>query len=142
MKRATNVVLVVALLVSLFAGVAVAKTFVCDSQDDNDPNPLICEGTNNADVITGTSNGETIKAKAKNDSVRAGGGDDTVDGKTGADTLVGEAGCDHILGGTGKDTLDAADNDDCTTPLVTGAAEFVRAGPSNDKVLRTTISPT
>ena len=126
MKRTTIAALVVALLVALFAGVAVAKTFVCDGPGDNDPALLSCTGTPKDDLITGTTKGETIRALD---------GDDTINGYGGHEVnLVGEAGCDKINGGAGEDRLDAQRKDDCTNPLVDGAGEFVRAGPGNDRV--------
>lgn len=78
------------MLTTLFAGVAVAKTFVCRA--------IPCEGTNNSDRI-GERNGSVA------DIIRAGGGDDEVNAnRAGNDT-------DDVLGQSGSDVLFVQDGD-------------------------------
>jgi hypothetical protein len=89
-KRVAMVMAIAALLVALFAGVAVAKTFVCDSSP--------CGGTENSDQI-----GE--RKGSVHDDIRAKGGDDTINVRRyGNDT-------DEVNAGAGDDTIAANDGD-------------------------------
>jgi hypothetical protein len=85
------VIAMVALLVALVAGVAVAKTFVCKS--------IPCYGTNNNDQI-----GE--REGSVQDIIKARGGADTVNAKRfGSDE-------DRIFGQKGNDKINTDDGDD------------------------------
>ena len=84
-----------ALLLTLVAGVAVARTYTCD--DNN------CPGTNNDDEITGDGSGQTFRLME---------GDDFGSGKGGADALYGDGGDDELRGGRGADVLRADDGDE------------------------------
>lgn len=101
-----------ALALVLAGGVALAADFICDGTGDNNPDPGICEGTNNSDVITGTSNGEFIFALDGDDIVNALNGEDTIDAGDGEDDVDGFSGNDAIFGGTGGDKLAGAEDSD------------------------------
>jgi len=53
---------VVAVLVLVAGGIALAKNISCARQDSK-----VCRGTNNADAITGTNKADTIKARGGDD---------------------------------------------------------------------------
>jgi hypothetical protein len=90
MRKMLLVAVAVAMLTVGIAGIAVAKTFVCQT--------IPCEGTNNPDQI-GERNGSS------RDVIRANGGDDSVD----ADRASRDA--DRVLGEGGDDVLDVGDGD-------------------------------
>jgi hypothetical protein len=90
MRKILLVAVAAAMLTVGLAGVAVAKTFVCQT--------VPCEGTNNPDQI-GERNGQS------QDIIRANGGNDVVD----ADRASRDA--DRVLGKDGDDTLDVGDGD-------------------------------
>jgi Ca2+-binding RTX toxin-like protein len=104
-----------ALLLTLVAGVAVARTYTCE---DNR-----CPGTNNRDVITGDDSGQTFRLMEGNDVGRGKGGDDLLLGDGGNDDLYGNRGADvlrdrgdegdydELFGGKGHDVLRADDGD-------------------------------
>jgi hypothetical protein len=104
-----------ALLLTLVAGVAVARTYTCD--DNN------CPGTNNADSITGDGSNQTFtlmggsdlgRGKGGADELRGGGGDDELRGGRGADELRdrgGDGDTDEHFGGRGSDLIRADDGD-------------------------------
>ena len=90
MKRIALVVLAGALLLATVAGVAVAKTFVCDT--------IPCYGTKKKDMI-GERNGSV------HDRIYARAGDDTV--------IASRAGNDEdvVFGGKGDDKINVQDGD-------------------------------
>ena len=90
MRKILLVAVAVAMLTVGIAGVAVAKTFVCQT--------VPCEGTNNPDQI-GERNGRS------QDIIRANGGDDVVN----ADRASRDA--DRVQGKNGDDMLDVGDGD-------------------------------
>ena len=90
MRKILLVAVAVAMLTVGIAGVAVAKTFVCQT--------VPCEGTNNPDQI-GERNGRS------QDIIRANGGDDVVN----ADRASRDA--DRVQGKNGDDVLDVGDGD-------------------------------
>jgi hypothetical protein len=107
-----------ALLLTLVAGVAVARTYTCD--DNN------CPGTNNDDEITGDGSGQTFRLME---------GDDFGSGKGGADALYGDGGDDELRGGRGADELrDRGDQGDEDELRGGRGADVLRAddGDSND----------
>jgi hypothetical protein len=74
----------VALLLSLSAGVAEAATIDCSGGP--------CEGTNRADRITGSSDADQVSARGGNDRINVrGGGIDTVDCGGGFDVVLAGA---------------------------------------------------
>jgi hypothetical protein len=90
MRKILLVAVAVAMLTVGIAGIAVAKTFVCQT--------VPCEGTNNPDQI-----GE--RSGSSRDIIRANGGDDSVN----ADRASMDA--DRVLGQKGDDVLDVGDGD-------------------------------
>lgn len=90
MRKILLVAVAVAMLTVGIAGIAVAKTFVCQT--------VPCEGTNNPDQI-GERNGRS------QDIIRANGGDDFVN----ADRASRDA--DRVQGNNGDDVLDVGDGD-------------------------------
>lgn len=90
MRKILLVAVAVAMLTVGIAGIAVAKTFVCQT--------VPCEGTNNPDQI-GERNGRS------QDIIRANGGDDFVN----ADRASRDA--DRVQGKNGDDVLDVGDGD-------------------------------
>jgi hypothetical protein len=89
-KRVAMVMAIAALLVALVAGVAVAKTFVCDS--------VPCAGTEKSDQI-GERKGQV------HDDIRAKGGDDTINVRRYGNDF------DEVNAGSGNDTIYADDGD-------------------------------
>jgi Ca2+-binding RTX toxin-like protein len=90
MRKILLVAVAVAMLTVGIAGVAVAKTFVCQT--------VPCEGTNNPDQI-GERNGRS------QDIIRANGGDDRVN------AARASRDADRVLGDGGDDVLDIGDGD-------------------------------
>jgi hypothetical protein len=90
MRKILLVAVAVAMLTAGIAGIAVAKTFVCQT--------VPCEGTNNPDQI-----GE--RSGSSQDIIRANGGDDFVN----ADRASRDA--DRVQGKNGDDVLDVGDGD-------------------------------
>ncbi len=90
MRKILLVAVAVAMLTVGIAGIAVAKTFVCQT--------VPCEGTNNPDQI-----GE--RSGRSQDIIRANGGDDSVD------AARASRDADRVLGDGGKDVLDVGDGD-------------------------------
>lgn len=90
MRKILLVAVAVAMLTVGIAGIAVAKTFVCQA--------VPCEGTDNPDQI-GERDGRS------QDIIRANGGDDVVN----ADRASRDA--DRVQGKNGDDTLDVGDGD-------------------------------
>jgi hypothetical protein len=109
-KRVALLTMVVgALLLSMTAGVAVAKTFICGTAEDNDPDPVRCVGTNNDDQIGERDAG----SKGAPDRILAKAGDDTINaGRNGGaddrDRVFGQADDDKINTNDG-DNRDLAD---------------------------------
>ena len=90
MRKILLVAVAVAMLTVGIAGIAVAKTFVCQT--------VPCEGTNNPDKI-GERNGSV------QDVIRANGGDDFVN------AARASRDADRVLGDGGDDVLDIGDGD-------------------------------
>jgi hypothetical protein len=102
MRKILVVAVAVALFTAAFAGVAMAKTFVCKT--------IPCEGTNHADQI-----GE--RSGSVKDIIRAKGGDDTVNATRAgndADDVLGQKGDDRINveDGDFRDNANCGDGDD------------------------------
>ncbi len=101
MRKILLVAVAVAMLTVGIAGIAVAKTFVCQA--------VPCEGTNNPDQI-GERNGSV------RDVIRANGGDDSVN----ADRASMDA--DRVSGKDGDDVLNVGDGD--IRDIVSGGPGF------------------
>jgi len=132
------------------SGVAYALTIQCDGTGDQNPNPGVCEGTNDPDRITGTSGDDFIAAYGGRDRVSGLAGNDQVDGFDGNDVihggpdgdgntgdtldpflgvnLEGAEDSDVVYGDDGDDFIDAAAND---TP---GSVDRSIGGAGNDQI--------
>lgn len=102
MRRAVVFMVVGALLLALTAGVATARTFICDS----DP----CFGTKKQDMI-GERNGSV------SDDIRARGEDDIVNARRFGNDA------DEVFGGQGDDRITTDDGD---------GQDFIDGGPGKD----------
>jgi Ca2+-binding RTX toxin-like protein len=81
MKKATILMVVLALLVALGSGAALAKAF---------------NGTKGPDDLVGTQKADNMDGRA---------GDDVIDARGGADNIKGGGGLDKVSGGPGNDTI-------------------------------------
>ncbi|MGI8650213.1 MAG: hypothetical protein ACR2KW_07525 [Rubrobacter sp.] len=129
MNKLLSIGMLVAGLVVVFAGTALAVNKFC-------PSSGTCQGTQQADGLTGTNNVNNIFAYGGNDIVYAYGADDTIDGGDGddflrgdggADTIKGQNGLDSLIGSSGSDTL-VGDAETDSAPN----ADNVAGGPDND----------
>lgn len=112
MRRIILAMTVGLLLLTTFPAVAFAADITCGTSSDRNPDPVICEGTNNNDQIRerrGTRQ-DDIRAKDGNDTInvrRAGSDADTVRAQEGDDTILANDGDtrDKIDCGQGTDTV-------------------------------------
>ena len=110
MRRATLLTLVVALMVALTAGVAVAKNI----NGTNGPNTL--RGTNAADTINGRGGADEIYGRDGMDTLKGNDAADRVYGMEGNDAISGGFGNDPALrGGAGNDDIDGNIGSDTVT---------------------------
>ena len=86
MRRSILIFTMVAVMLALSAGAALAAVIQCQGG--------FCDGTPNPDTMTGT-NGE--------DRMHGGGGGDVMRAREGSDVLSGDSGNDTLDGGTGND---------------------------------------
>jgi Ca2+-binding RTX toxin-like protein len=118
-RRATLVLAVVAAMLIVASGVAVARTITCDGGR--------CDGTNNKDTMYGSARhdamfgyrgGDLMRGDGGRDFVNGDGGrdrlsggqkDDTVNGGDDDDVVVGNPGNDQLNAGNGDDRVEAAD---------------------------------
>lgn len=110
MRRVTMVAALVAALMMMTAGIALAESF----RGDDGPNTI--EGTNDSDRIVGLA------------------GDDDVYGLGGADEIFGNRGDDDIYGGNGRDTIIAGRGDDYIDVQGDGRVGEVDCGSGRDVV--------
>jgi hypothetical protein len=109
MRRVVILLAVIAVVVAVGGGTALAKTIRCDGGN--------CFGTNRADSIFGTNrhdaifarNGGDLNGQDGNDRVFGGLGDDWVKGGRHADTVKGDLGNDRLTGGSGHNVIRAGD---------------------------------
>jgi Ca2+-binding RTX toxin-like protein len=94
MRRATILVVVMALLLSLTAGVALAKNI---------------NGNNRANTLIGTKNNDVIKGFGAGDYINGRAGNDDMYGQKGADEIEDFRGADRAWGGRGNDEIDVQD---------------------------------
>ena len=114
MRRTGMVSMAVALMVALFASVAVAASLMgTDGRD-------VIEGTDRGEEISGLGGGDTLNGRDGRDAVRGGDGVDEVSGGEGADKAYGNAGDDYLIdapdedrdvlyGGSGRDNVQVRD---------------------------------
>jgi hypothetical protein len=113
-RRTAIVSIAAALMVALFASVALAASF--SGTDGRD----VIDGTYRGEVISGLGGGDTLNGRGGEDTVRGGAGVDEVSGGFGADEAYGNAGDDYLIdapdtstdllyGGRGRDNMQARD---------------------------------
>lgn len=83
----------------------IKETLVGIAGDEEEHEPELVYGTNQADVITTGGGAQHIIADNGDDVVSAGGGPDIVEGGNGQDLLTGSGGPDSVTGGNGDDAL-------------------------------------
>lgn len=133
MRRGTITILVVAALLALVPGLALARDVACRA------NALQCEGTNERDVITGSQGEDNILARGGNDTVNGRGSDDVINGGSGSDRLrdnTPQVDADEIMAGRGSDTINVRDGDtgalgEENEPII----DEVECGPGIDTVV-------
>lgn len=104
MRTATLFLSVVAALMILASGMAIAKNFQGNGKDN------VLVGTRTADTISGSGGDDTISGKAGRDRLYGDSGADTVSGGAGPDDVFGGKGADDLFGNGGDDYLNSADN--------------------------------
>jgi len=126
MRRGTITILVVAALLALLPGLALARNFV---------------GTSGNDRITGTQAEDLIRARGGDDVVEGRGSDDEIFGGGGNDRLRDNSAAedaDEVFGNRGRDTINVADGD-TGAPSPEDPAELiidsVDCGPGIDTVV-------
>jgi hemolysin type calcium-binding protein len=113
-RRTAIVSIAAALMVAVFASVALAASF--SGTDGRD----VIDGTYRGEVISGLGGGDTLNGRGGEDTVRGGAGVDEVSGGFGADEAYGNAGDDYLIdapdtstdllyGGRGRDNMQARD---------------------------------
>jgi Ca2+-binding RTX toxin-like protein len=114
MRRTAKVSMAVALMVALFASVAVAASL--GGTDGRD----VIDGTDRGEEISGLGGDDTLNARDGKDIVRGGDGVDEVSGGEGGDKAYGNAGDDYLIdapdedrdvlyGGSGRDNVQVRD---------------------------------
>lgn len=127
MKRATLLTMLVALLVALTAGVALAKVF--DGTNARD----VIYGTNKNDFIKAHGGNDTVYGRKGNDDIRGGSGNDVLKGSPGNDLINGEEGQDKIFGNRGADRMFGAKGNDRIRTVGDTQTDFVNCGPGFDR---------
>src|SRR5215216_3588670 len=117
-KRAVILLTVMAIVIAVGGGVALAKTIHCRGGD--------CFGTNRPDSIYGTNRHDAIFAERGGDFVTGRGGADNLNGGDGNDRVLGGWGDDWIKGGRQDDTVKG----DLGNDRITGGSghNVIRAG--------------
>ena len=110
MQRATVAAVLVAALLMMTAGVALAESF----RGDDGPNTIM--GTDEPDRIEGLA------------------GNDNLSGRGGGDTVLGNRGDDDLFGGEGRDTISAGRGDDFINVQGDGKVDSVDCGSGRDVV--------
>ena len=104
-KRAIMVLAAMVLALVVSAGAALAITKTCQANVE-------CFGTNNPDTLTGTAGDDRIHGLGAADTLKGLGLNDRLHGEGGADKLFGGPGIDFMAGGPGPDALSGgADRD-------------------------------
>lgn len=127
MRRLVLLLVSVGILLTLFAGSALAYTKGCN------------RGTEKADKMTGGPGDNAICGERGNDKIYGRGGEDTLVGGQDDDTVDGGDGNDKIKGSTGKDVLRGGSGDDILragahNKTNDGVRDIVYCGPGVDTV--------
>ncbi|MBA3390764.1 MAG: hypothetical protein WKF28_05950 [Rubrobacteraceae bacterium] len=126
-SKITVLAVLMAVLLSLTAGVAVAKTFNGTSGNDR------LKGTDKADTMRGYAGNDQISGRRGSDFINAGPGNDLVFGDKGNDTIEGKTGRDELHGGAGNDTIFAG-NDSATDYVFCNAGDDEAHIKANDLI--------
>ena len=110
MRKLTMVAVLVAALLMMTAGIALADSF----RGNDGPNTI--RGTNESDRIEGLA------------------GNDNLFGKGGGDTIFGNRGDDDLYGGDGRDRIEAGRGDDFVNVQGDGRVDRVDCGAGRDVV--------
>ncbi len=113
MRRMTIAVVLVAALLALTAGVALAQSF------------------------TGTDGNNTIRGTREPDRIDALAGNDTVYGNRGGDRIIGNRGDDDLYAGDGRDRVFGGRGNDYIVVQGDGKRDFVDCGSERDVVVAT-----
>jgi Ca2+-binding RTX toxin-like protein len=133
MKRLSIILAVMALALTMGAGVAYAANVQCDGG--------VCVGTPEDDEITGSQQrdeifglegDDDIRARGGFDVVKADGGRDELRGGEQGDTLRGGAGRDIVIGGQGIDRMFGNANDDEIDAADNNRDGLIDGGPGFD----------
>lgn len=98
--------MMVAVLLALVAGVAVAKDFRGTPGNDT------LKGTPQADTMKGFGGNDTLFGREGNDILQGGDGNDELRGQAGNDVIKGGTGNDKMYGNVGRDTFVAGSGND------------------------------
>ena len=131
MRRTAMILVVAALMVGVFASVALATSVVLPGTDERD----VISGTKQDEVIKGMGGDDTLNGFGGQDVVKGGDGPDEMGGGNGSDKAYGNAGNDNLIdapdknkdllyGGTGDDMVQVRD-----FPAV---KDVVYCGPGTD----------
>jgi len=133
-RRSVLLLAVVAVVLVLASGVALARTINCDGGR--------CLGTNNNDTMYGSSHRDTMyglrgadlmRGNGRADSVNGDGGRDRLSGGRGDDTVNGGDADDVVAGNSGNDTLNAGNGDD-RVEAVDEMSDGITCGNGNNDV--------
>ena len=124
----------VALLLLLAGGVALAKHITCDGGrcEGTPRNDLILGASNRRDAVLAGDGDDKVDGRGGDDELRGGSGNDVLFGTVGKLTLLGEEGNDHLVGEIGADTLDGGAGVDL---LIGGLGNDVLRGGDGDERL-------
>jgi Ca2+-binding RTX toxin-like protein len=125
MRKITRMISLVALMVALTAGVAVAATLSGTSGPDR------IVGTA-SDTIDGLGGNDTLYGAGGSDFMNGNAGRDYVNGGYGNDRVAGGSGYDHVYGGAGSDLV----SDPYGNDVLTGGpgGDTIDAGAGNDYI--------
>lgn len=131
MKRATLLMIMVALMVALSAGTALAALNKINCPNKSGDR---CVGTPNDDQLGGTNRADKQLGRLGNDLIIGFGGNDLQKGSSGNDTLQGGPGNDKLLTGIGRDDAHGAMGDDSINVSRDEDADYAYCGAGYDTV--------
>jgi Ca2+-binding RTX toxin-like protein len=120
MRRVALLLTMMAVVLVLSSGVALAAYFV---------------GTRGSDNLRGTSRSDEMYGLRAGDNIRGIGGDDYIEGGTGPDDLFGNNHDDDIYGGKGGDDMFGGDGDDYLNAADDAPDDRVDCGAGADEAV-------
>jgi Ca2+-binding RTX toxin-like protein len=126
MKRASVLMVLLALLIAIPAGVALAVT------EEGGPGDDTLIGTPNTDFLYGRGGDDLIRGLGARDVLFGGSGNDDLYGGAIGDQIFGGAGNDYIVGGAGEDELFGFGGDDVIVSGDDKQPDEVRCGTGYD----------